>query len=141
MKHHFILAALMCASAPAVAHADKTVAQTVNSIAGRDQPCLRQRNIYDFQVVPGNQSLVVTDLSRRRYRLNFVGHCYELKHQFGLAFRTHGVGTLSCVERGDSVVLPDSVGQNECVIGGITYQTPSMDRTDMKAAAESSVHR
>jgi len=100
-----------------------------------EPPCLRQRNIYDFKTVPGNRSLIVTDLARKRYRLNFVGVCYNLQYQLGLAFRTRGVGTLACVERGDSVLQRDVVGPNQCLIQSVEYQTPALDKADIEAAA------
>jgi hypothetical protein len=99
----------------------------------RVAPCLRQRNFYDFQIVPGNRSLVVTDLSRRRYRLNFMGRCYNLQYQFGLAFRSRGVGTLSCIAKGDEIQMRDPVGPNQCIIQSVEYQTPVLDRADMEA--------
>ena len=100
-----------------------------------EPPCLRQRNIYDFKTVPGNRSLIVTDLARKRYRLNFVGTCYNLQYQLGLAFRTRGVGTLSCVERGDSVLQRDVVGPQQCIVQSVEYQTPALDKADFEAAA------
>ena len=84
--------------------------------------------------MPGNRSLIVTDLSRRRYRLNFISKCYNIQHQFGLRFKTFGVGSLSCVARGDSVLLRDPVGPDQCIIRDIEYQTPDMDRADYDAA-------
>ena len=100
-----------------------------------DPPCLRQRNIYDFKTVPGNRSLIVTDLARKRYRLNFVTACYNLQYQLGLGFKTRGVGTLSCVEKGDSVLQRDVVGPNQCLIQSVEYQTPALDKADVEAAA------
>jgi hypothetical protein len=99
----------------------------------REVPCLRQRNIYDYQIVPGNRSLVVTDLSRRRYRLNFMGRCYNLQHQFGLAFKSHGVGTLSCIERGDEILMNDPVGPNQCIIQSVEVQSRDLDQADRDA--------
>ena len=97
------------------------------------EPCLRQRNIYDYQLVPGNRSLVVIDLARQRYRLNFIGTCYNLQHQFGLAFKSRGVGTLSCIARGDEIQLRDPVGPNQCIIRSVELQTPALDRADRDA--------
>ena len=97
--------------------------------------CLRQRNIYDFQTVPGNRSLIVIDLARKRYRLNFMGVCYNLQYHLNLGFKTRGVGTLSCVEKGDSVLQRDEVGPNQCIIKSVEYQTPALDRVDAEAAA------
>ena len=100
-----------------------------------EPPCLRQRNIYDFKTGPGNRSLIVTDLARKRYRLNFMGVCYNLQHHLTLGFRTRGVGTLSCVEKGDSVLQNDVVGPNTCIIQSVEYQTVVLDKADAAAAA------
>jgi len=86
--------------------------------------------------VPGNRSLIVTDLARKRYRLNFIGVCYNLQYHLGLGFKTRGVGTLSCVEKGDSVLLRDVVGPNSCIIQSVEYQTPALDKADFEAAAK-----
>jgi hypothetical protein len=91
-------------------------------------------NIYDYQIVPGNRSLVVTDLARRRYRVNFTARCYDLQRQFGLRFRVFGVGGLACVERGDSVLTRGGAVNNPCIIRDVQYQTPEMDRADFEAA-------
>jgi len=108
--------------------------------APAEPPCLRQGYIYDFQNVPGNRSLVVIDRARKRYRLNFMGVCYNLQYHLGLGFKTHGVGTLSCVAKGDSVVMRDAVGPNWCVIKDIQYQTPALDQSDAAAAADAKKH-
>jgi hypothetical protein len=128
MTRSLLIAALLCVSVPAIA---QPAAQPVPS----DPPCLRQRNIYDFKTVPGNRSLIVTDLARKRYRLNFVTTCYNLQYHLTLGFRTRGVGTLSCVERGDSVLQRDVVGPNQCLIQSVEYQTPALDKADVEAAA------
>ena len=103
-------------------------------------PCLRQRNIYDFQLVPGNRSLIVIDVARQRYRLNFMSKCYDIQHQFGLRFKSFGVGTLSCIAKGDSVLLHDPVGPGECIIQSVQYQTPELDRADFAAAQAAKQH-
>jgi len=83
----------------------------------------------------GNRSLVVTDRGRQRYRLNFIGTCYNLQYHLGLGFKTHGVGSLSCVARGDSVVMRDVATPGLCVIKDIQTQTPALDQADAAAAA------
>lgn len=113
----------------------EAAAQSTANPALSEKPCLRQRNIYDFKVVPGNRSLIVTDLARKRYRLNFMGVCHNLQHQLALGFRTRSVGTLSCVEKGDSVIQRDVVGPQECIVQGVEYQTPALDKADAEAAA------
>ena len=96
--------------------------------------CLRQREIYDFQPVAGNRSLVVIDRSRQRYRLTFMGICSNLQYHLGLGFKTFGAGGLSCVSKGDSVIMRDVVGPNQCIIKDIQVQTPAMDQADIAAA-------
>ena len=99
--------------------------------------CLRQGYIYDYQIVPGNRSLVVIDQARHRYRVNFMGKCYDLQYQFGLRFKTFGVGGLSCVSKGDSVLLRDDYANGgRCIIKSVEYQTPELDRMDYEAARE-----
>jgi hypothetical protein len=129
MTRSAVTAALLFAAAPAFAQTPAP------SPTQAEPPCLRQGYIYDFQNVPGNRSLVVIDLARKRYRLNFSGTCYNLQYHLGLGFKTHGVGTLSCVAKGDQVVMRDEVGPNWCVIKEIQYQTPELDKADAAAAA------
>jgi hypothetical protein len=125
MTRCVVIAALLFAAAPAMAQTP----------APSEAPCLRQGYIYDFQNVPGNRSLVVIDRAYKRYRLNFTDVCYNLQYHLGLGFKTHGVGTLSCVARGDQVVMRDAIGPNWCVIKDIQYQTPALDQSDAAAAA------
>jgi hypothetical protein len=120
-------AALLFAAVPALAQPNRP--------PPNERPCLRQGYIYDYQLVPGDRSLVVTDMARRRFRLNFMAKCYDLKFQFGLRFKTFGVGSLSCVSRGDSV-LTDRPGNNQCIVQSIEYQTPDLDRADYQAARD-----
>jgi hypothetical protein len=138
MTRPFAIAALVCA---AVLSAGPASAQpSALRAAPSDRACLQLGQIYDFQIVPGNRSLVVTDLARKRFRLNFIGKCYNLQHQFGLRFKTFGVGSLSCVARGDSVLLHDPVGPNECIVQSVEYQTPVLDRADFEAAQTARQH-
>ena len=131
MTRSLLIAALVCAGLFVVE--GPAIAQP--AALPSDPPCLRQRNIYDFKTVPGNRSLIVTDLARKRYRLNFMGVCYNLQYHLSLGFKTRGVGTLSCVEKGDAVLQRDVVGPNTCIIQNVEYQTPALDKADVEAAA------
>jgi hypothetical protein len=139
MTRYLLIAALACAGVLSV-EAPVLAQPAALRAAPAGPACLRQRNIYDFQLVPGNRSLVVIDLARQRYRLNFIGKCYNIQHQFGLRFKTFGVGTLACVDRGDSVLLNDPVGPNQCIIKSIEYQTPALDHADYDAAQAGNRH-
>jgi hypothetical protein len=129
MTRSLLAAVLLFAAAP-------VLAQPAPPPVPSDPPCLRQRNIYDFKPVPGNRSLVVTDLARHRYRLNFLNICYNLEFHLGLGFKSRGVGTLSCIAKGDSVLQRDVVGPQECFIQSVEYQTPALDKADAEAAAK-----
>ena len=139
MTRFLLTTALLCAGLFVVV--GPAIAQPAAPPVPSDPPCLRQRNIYDFKTVPGNRSLIVTDLARKRYRLNFVSTCYNLQYHLTLGFRTRGVGTLSCVERGDSVLQRDEVGPNQCLIQSVEYQTPALDKADAEAAAAAKAKR
>jgi len=139
MTRTLLTATLLCAAA--LSSPTPAFAQPAGLRAAPQEPaCLRQRNIYDFQLVPGNRSLIVIDLSRQRYRLNFMSKCYNIQHQFGLRFKSFGVGTLSCIARGDSVLLNDPVGPNQCIVQSVQYQTPDLDRADFAAAQAAKQH-
>ena len=129
-----LAAAFTCVTLPVMAQPDRDRARP-------EAPCLRQRNIHDYQVVPGNRSLIVTDISRQRYRLNFIGQCYNLQYQFGLAFRSRGVGTLSCIAPGDEVIKRDPVGPPQCIVKSVEYQTRALDIADQQDADNRRSHR
>ena len=97
--------------------------------------CLRQVNMYGFKPVPGNRSLIVTDLGGKRYRVNFIGQCYDLQYPQGLRFRTNGTSNLSCVSKGDSVLFRDPASPGICIVRDVQYQTPQLDQQDAAAAA------
>ncbi|MEI7791643.1 MAG: DUF6491 family protein [Alphaproteobacteria bacterium] len=129
-----LASAMACVALPALA-------QPYRDRERQEAPCLRQRNIHDYQVVPGNRSLIVTDISRQRYRLNFIGQCYNLQYQFDLAFRSRGVGTLSCIVPGDEVIKRDPVGPPQCIVKSVEYQTPALDIADQQEADNRRNHR
>ena len=125
MTRYFLAAWLTLTSLPALAQPDAAIP------TGRS--CLQQGNIHDFQYVAGNRSLIVTDTARVRYRLTFMSKCYDIDREFGLRFKSRGVGRLSCLAKGDSVVMRSGGGTRECFVREIEYQTPFLDRADLQA--------
>ena len=121
MRSGFLLAAavLVCVAVPAIAQPGGPV-------------CLRQIDLYSFDAVPGNRSLIVEDRRHQRYRLNFQGICTGLQYKMGLAFKSFSNSSLSCLSRGDQVIQRDPVGPSHCVIRDIQRQTPEMDRADRR---------
>jgi hypothetical protein len=126
MIRHLLTAALLFSAVPALAQAPA---------APPDPACLRQVNMYDFKPVPGNRSLIVIGRDRVRYRVNFMGQCYDLQYPMGLRFKTNGTSNLSCVSRGDSVLFHDPARPGVCIIHDVQYQTPALDQQDAANAA------
>ena len=133
MTRNFLMAALLCATTPAIAQPSQPYPPKP---IPNEAACLRERNIYDFKPVPGNRSLVVIDQARQRYRLNFMGVCSNLQYHLSVGFKTHGVGGLSCLAKGDSVIVRDVVTPIPCIIKDIQYQTVALDQADAAAAAK-----
>ena len=131
MTRILLIALLTCAAAPAFAQSSQPVKPIPEGPA-----CLRPINLYDFKPVPGNRSLVVIDQARNRYRVNFMGVCYNLQYHLGVAFKTRGAGNLSCVSKGDSVLVRDAVTPGPCIIKDVQYQTVALDQADAAAAAK-----
>jgi len=131
-RNLFLIALLTSAAAPAFAQSSQPYPPKP---IPNEPACLRPINLYDFKTVPGNRSLIVIDRTRQRYRLNFMGVCYNLQYHLGVAFRTRGTGNLSCVSKGDSVIIRDAVTPAPCIIKDVQYQTVALDQADAAAAA------
>jgi len=127
MTRYILAALLTCMALPALAQPDAPAPVPTGRV------CLRQGQIYDYQYAPGGRALIVIDQSRVRYRLTFMAKCYDIDKDFGLRFKTRGVGSLSCVAKGDSVLLHNAGSPRECFIREIEYQTPFLDRSDLAA--------
>jgi hypothetical protein len=127
MTRYFLAALLSCVALPALAQPDAAAPVPTG------RACLRQGQVYDYQYAPGGRALIVIDQSRVRYRLTFVAKCYDIDKGFGLRFKTRGVGGLSCIAKGDSVLLQNAGSARECIIRMVEYQTPFLDRADLAA--------
>jgi len=132
MTRNLLIALLACAALPAFAQPSQPYPPKP---IPNEPACLRPINLYDFKPVPGNRSLIVIDQSRQRYRVNFMGVCYNLQYHLGVAFKTRGAGNLSCVSKGDSVIVRDQVTPGPCIIKDVQYQTVALDQADAAAAA------
>jgi hypothetical protein len=132
MTRNLLIALLACAALPASAQSSQPYPPKP---IPNEPACLRPINLYDFKTVPGNRSLIVIDQSRQRYRVNFMGICYNLQYHLGVAFKTRGAGNLSCVSKGDSVIVRDQVTPGPCIIKDVQYQTVALDQSDAAAAA------
>jgi hypothetical protein len=132
MTRNLWIAVLLCAATPAIAQSNQPYPPKP---IPNEPACLRPINLYDFKPVPGNRSLVVIDQARQRYRVNFMGVCYNLQYHLGVAFKSRGAGNLSCISKGDEVIVRDQVTPAPCIIKDIQYQTVALDQADAQAAA------
>ena len=130
MTRFLTAAILVCAAVPALGQAPQPA----------ERACLEQINMYGFDPVPGNRALIVTDIRHRRYRVSFMGPCYNLQWHLGVRFKTFGTSNLSCVSRGDQVLLRDAIGPSSCIGQSVEYQTPAMDQADAQAKAAKAAH-
>ena len=129
MRRYLLTAALLFSAVPATAQ------PPAQPVPPSEPACLRQVNMYDFKPVPGNRSLIVIDRGGKRYRVNFIGQCYDLQYPLGLRFKTNGTSNLSCVSKGDSVLFRDPASPGICIVRDVQYQTPQLDQQDAAAAA------
>ncbi|MDB5735990.1 MAG: hypothetical protein JWP16_2196 [Alphaproteobacteria bacterium] len=129
MKNTFLKAIVACVA----------VLSAAGPVAAQPRPdrvCLRQIDMYSFDSVPGNRSLIVEDRGHQRYRINFVGICSGLQFKLGLRFKTFSTSNLSCLSRGDQVLQRDPVVRTPCIIKDIQRQTMDMDRADLAAKSQ-----
>ena len=140
MTRYLLTAALLCSAVPAI-----MPRPAPNRHRRRHRPvrpaCARC-NIYDFKPVPGNRSLIVIDRARQRYRVNFIGQCYDLQYPLGLRFKTFGISNLSCVVQGrfGAVARSGQPGPSASS-ASVQYQTPALDQQDAAAAAAANSNR
>ena len=99
MTRYLLIAMFLCSAAPALAQP---------TVAPPGPPCLVQTNIDDYQIVPGNRSLIVIDRARQRYRLNFITKCYDIQYKLHLRFQTYGVSCLSLSDQRRQGVVSES---------------------------------
>lgn len=132
MTRNLLAALLICTAVPATAQPNQPYPPKP---IPNEPACLRPINLYDFKPVPGNRSLVVIDQARQRYRVNFMGVCYNLQYHLGVAFKSRGAGNLSCISKGDEVIVRDQVTPAPCIIKDVQYQTVALDQADAQAAA------
>jgi hypothetical protein len=91
--------------------------------------CLRNNRVWSTHVV-NDRVMIVTDVSRNRFRVRMSGFCPGLvQSQFSpIAFRT-GTG-LGCMRAGDSIVYRSpGLGRQRCFIGNVV-QIAGPDRFD-----------
>jgi len=126
MKKVWLLVTALAAAVPGAASADT---------------CLRAGYIWNWDV-RNDRTLVVEDYDHRKYLVNLMGGCYDLKYDLRLGFKAFGGSRLSCIERGDQVISRGyGVGPQHCVVTQIEPYTHEMEQADRAAMHEAGERR
>jgi hypothetical protein len=136
-----VSASISAMAAPALAEDQSGPAAKSGADSAASGECLRIMNVWSYSPVPGNRALIVTDKSRRKYKMSFYGPCTGLQYHLGLEFRSRGTGGLSCLTRGDTVVTRDIVGPPMCTISSVVPYTPQMEKADKEASARAKMKK
>lgn len=107
----------------------------ISSPAAAQPSCLQIGQIYNWNA-PDNKTLIVEDNWHNKYKLSLMGPCINLTFKERVAFKTiGGFSQLSCLSRGDEVLVRDPGFPQQCPITNIVPYTPAMQKADAAAAA------
>jgi hypothetical protein len=97
--------------------------------------CLEIGQIWNWNA-PDNKTLIVEDNWHNKFKLGLMAPCQNLSFKERVGFKTiGGFSQLSCLSRGDEVIVHDiGIGQT-CPITSIVPYTPAMEQADKAAAA------
>lgn len=130
MKTTLSLAALaLILAAPAVAD------ETAPAKPANTSVCLRQYDV-DGWGARDKHSMVVNDRFGRKYLVGLSGLCDDLNFAFGAGFRTLGGNGMSCIDRGDQVVMRGggvSSIRGTCWVNKVQLYTKDMQAADKLA--------
>ena len=129
---------LVCAVA-AFAIAGSAAAYAQTPAAGN--ACLQPARMEGWNVVD-DRTVIVTDYTHRKFKVNLAPGCFNLKFAFGLGFKTFGGSRLSCLSKGDSIRAPIEPGlhRQNCLIVNVEAYTPDMAHADAVDKAVNSPH-
>ena len=119
MKTVLIATALLLAAAAPAAAAPASAA---------DDVCLMHRDV-DGWGSHGDHAMIIDDRFGRKYLVSLAGYCGDLDFSFGVGIRSPIGGGLSCVERGDRIVMRGGGAMphnDSCWITKIVRYTPEM---------------
>ena len=129
MKTILTLAVLLMATAPALAE------DAAPPAPAKPYICLRHNEV-DGWGARDKHSMVVNDRFGRKYLVGLRGLCDDLNFSLGAGFQPVGGGAWSCVDRGDRVVMSDSITRmSACWVDKVQLYTKDMEAADKLARA------
>jgi hypothetical protein len=97
--------------------------------------CLQIGQIYSWNA-PDNKTLIVEDNWHQKWKLSLMGPCINLTFKERVGFQSiGGFGGLTCLSKGDNVLVRNPGFPQRCPIVNIVPYTPQMEAADKAAAA------
>lgn len=98
-------------------------------------PCLRIGDIYNWEAL-NDKTLIVEDNWHNKFKLSLMAPCINLTFKQRVGFRSIGGTQLSCLDKGDEVLVRDFAVPQRCPIVSVVLYTPAMEKADKAAAAK-----
>lgn len=99
-----------------------------------DPACLQFGQIYSWKAID-NRTLIVEDNWHNKFKVSLMGYCPNLTFKERVGFKSPGSTALSCMGKGDEVIVRDISMPSRCPIVNITPYTAAMEKADKDAAA------
>ncbi len=99
-----------------------------------DPTCLQIGRIYGWKVVD-NKTIIVEDDLHQKFKVTLMITSPTLTFKQRLGFKSIGGSELSCLTRGDEVLVRDDAMPSHNPISSIVPYTPAMEAADKAAAA------
>jgi hypothetical protein len=96
--------------------------------------CLMVGQIWSWNA-PDNKTLIVEDNWHSKWKLSLMGTCINLTFKERVGFKAFGGTHLSCLSKGDDVLVRNPGFPQRCPISDIVPYTPQMEAADKAAAA------
>jgi hypothetical protein len=96
--------------------------------------CLQIGQIYSWNAL-NDKTLIVEDNWHSKFKLSLMVPCQNLTFKERVGFKSFGGTQLSCLSRGDDVLVRDPGFPQRCPITDIVPYTPQMEAADKAAAA------
>lgn len=106
--------------------------------AAPDPNCVAPIDFWSFKALD-NKTVIVTSRNRHDYRLSLAPGCFDMNFAFRLGIKSFSTSRLSCVARGDWVIVPrdGAFPGQRCMIDKVEAYTPEMAHADAVAKAMS----
>lgn len=96
--------------------------------------CLQIGQIWNWTAV-NDKTLIVEDNWHQKFKLSLMAPCINLTFKERVGFKAIGGFTgLSCLSKGDEVLVRDPGFPEHCPITSIVLYTPAMEKADKQAA-------